>query len=359
MKKILMATGGTGGHIYPALVTARVLKARGWEVVFIGRFGPSAKKVRKEGFRCLDIPARGLVSRSFLAAATAALGMVRAFFICALAVRKERPTLVIGFGSYSSFPTVLAAWSLGYLTMIHEQNAVPGEANKFLGHLVRRVALTFKSASGHFSKAKIVWTGCPLRPLNPSRSRADILKDFGLEEGRTTILVFGGSQGARAINDAVFYMMKGLLASTKWQLIHLTGPGAEDWHERYRQFSCPVFVSEYWENMAEAYAVADIVVGRSGAGTVTELGLLGIPAVLIPYPHAKNHQIENARVLERQNMAAIIQEKDLKGGLLRDKIFLMLEQRISREESQTRLKEDFAVDATDRLIAEIERLGYV
>jgi UDP-N-acetylglucosamine--N-acetylmuramyl-(pentapeptide) pyrophosphoryl-undecaprenol N-acetylglucosamine transferase len=357
MKKILMATGGTGGHIYPALVTAEALKGRGWQVVFIGRFGASGEKITSQGFVCHDISLQGFVSRGFLQVVVATLDMFKAFFVCFGLVRKERPDVVIGFGSYSSFPTVLAACLLGRPTIIHEQNAVPGLANKFLGSLVRRVALTFKDAASFFPARKTVWTGCPLRALSPTRDRATILRSFGLADGRQTILVFGGSQGARAINENVSSMMQSLPPSTRWQVIHIAGRGgAEVLRSSYSRLSFPFFVCEYWENMAEAYAVADIVIGRSGAGTVTELGVLGLPAILVPYPYAKNHQIDNARVLERLKTVLIIMEKDLKPGILRDKIFLTLGRGVSREENLKILKHDFAADAVDRLVAEIERL---
>ena len=176
-------------------------------------------------------------------------------------------------------------------------------------------------------------------------------------EEKKTILVFGGSQGARTINETFCSVMESLPAVTPWQAIHITGrEGSQALKARYARLSFPVFVSEYQENMADVYSLADIVIGRSGAGTVTELGLLGIPAILIPYPHANNHQYENARVLERQKTGAIIQEKDLKADILRDKIFSGMEQSSSREENRKRLKDDFTADALGLLVPEIEQL---
>jgi UDP-N-acetylglucosamine:LPS N-acetylglucosamine transferase len=125
----------------------------------------------------------------------------------------------------------------------------------------------------------------------------------------------------------------------------------------YDALPVTAFVRPYSDNMADAYAVADVVIGRSGAGTVTELGILGIPAVLVPYPHAKNHQIANARVLERHNTGVIIEEKDLNGGILRDKIFLLLQGKNSRKENQEKLKDDFISDAALRLADEAGRLA--
>ena len=358
MKKILIATGGTGGHIYPAMVTAEVLKDRGWEVLFIGKFGTAAEKIEDAGFVCVDIQAHGFVAKTPFRVLMALGCLVKNFFVCAATVMRYRPTVVLGFGGYSSFSTVLVGAILGKRTMIHEQNAIPGVANKILSKCVHRIAVTFKDAEIFFPEGKTVWTGCPLRVLSRPRPRAEILESFGFKEGRATLLVFGGSQGARAINEAFLEALRGLPQEALWQVIHLTGRSSFDAVKAcYATLPIVAFIRAYSDNMADAYAVADVVIGRSGAGTVTELGLLGIPAVLIPYPHAKNHQIANARVLERHKTGVIIEEKDLNGGILRDKIFSLLQGKFSHEENQKKLKDDFAWDASSRLVDEVDRLG--
>ncbi|MBF0122893.1 MAG: undecaprenyldiphospho-muramoylpentapeptide beta-N-acetylglucosaminyltransferase [Candidatus Omnitrophica bacterium] len=357
MKKILMATGGTGGHIYPALVTAQELKGRGWDVLFMGKFGAAGEKIKDAGFTFVDIQARGIVSKGPLQALIALGYLIKNFFVGAAIVMRYRPQVVLGFGGYSSFSSVAAGAVLGKRTMIHEQNAIPGFANKVLSKFVRRIAVTFKDAQRCFPKGKTVWTGCPLRPLSCSRRRGEILESFGFKEGQKTILVFGGSQGAKAINEAFLNALSGLSKGASWQVIHLTGHSSFDGVKaRYSMLPVTAFIRAYSDNMAEAYSVADVVIGRSGAGTVTEVGLLGIPAVLIPYPYAKNHQIANARVLERYKTGVIIEEKDLNGDILRDKIFLLLQGKSSREENREKLKDDFASDAVIRLADEVDRL---
>lgn len=360
MKKILIATGGTGGHIYPALVTAQALKAQGWDVLFIGKFASAKEKIASAGFSCVDIQAQGFVSRGPLQMFAAFGQLVKNFFVCAGVVLRYRPSVVLGFGGYSSFPTVFSGALLGARTIIHEQNAVPGLANKILAKCVKRIGLAFKDARKAFPANKTVWVGCPLRPLAQPRPRADVLRSLGLEDGRKTILIFGGSQGARAVNQAVVQALENAAQDTPWQVIHLTGKGNLDAvQSRYKKISCPVFLNEYADNMADLYAVADVVIARSGAGTVTELGLLAIPSILIPYPGAQNHQIANARVLKRLGMAEIIEEKDLKAGLLRDKIFSVLQTPFSRQEVIQTLRNEFAPDAVERLVSEIENLAHV
>jgi UDP-N-acetylglucosamine--N-acetylmuramyl-(pentapeptide) pyrophosphoryl-undecaprenol N-acetylglucosamine transferase len=357
LRKILIATGGTGGHIYPALVTARILRERGWDVLFIGRLDKAQESLQEEGFLSVNIQARGFVSVGVVRSLAALWSAFMNFWKCVSVILRYRPSVVLGFGGYSSVPAVLAGIMLMKKTMIHEQNASPGLANKVLAKGVHRIALTFRDAEIFFPKSKTVWTGCPLRGFSCARSRAEILQWLGFREGLPVILVFGGSQGARAINDAVLKMLEGADPLPEWQIIHLTGEkGFDAVRARYASLPLASFVRSFSGQMADLYSVADVVVARSGAGTVTELGLLGIPAVLIPYPHADEHQRANACVLKRLKTGVIIDEKDLNGDILRDKIFLLIQQMSSRAENQERAKNDFAPDAGERLSAEIDLL---
>ena len=360
MMKILIATGGTGGHIYPALVTAQELRRRGSQVVFIGAFGAAEEKIRDAGFECISIAARGFVSKGAVQKTAAACAMAVALCRCVGILRRVRPDAVLGFGGYSSFPAVAAGIMSGIPTMLHEQNALPGEANKFLGKFVRRVAVGFKDAARCFSSDKVVWTGNPLRPFDVSIARAAAHAELGLDPSLSTVLVFGGSQGSRAINGCVVEVFSDIPEGVDLQVIHITGK--DDFsrvRDRYRALGVKALVREYMDHIALAYAAADLVVGRSGAGTVTELGLLGVPAVLIPYPGAQDHQKYNARVLERMGTASIIEEKSLRQGILRDKIFSQLKRDldgISRAGNREKLKGDFVSDGAQRLCDELLRL---
>ncbi len=369
-KNIFIATGGTGGHIYPAIVTAEELRRRGWQVRFVGSFGLAGEKIASRGFALTEIAARGIVSKSLWQKLLAFLCQVKAFGGCLAAVRRYHPAVVLGFGGYSSFPTVLAGWVSGCKVMIHEQNAVPGLANRVLALMVPRIAVSFRESRSFFPSRKVVWTGYPLRPLLAGRPRREVLKSLGLEEGRKTILVFGGSQGSRAINQALLDCLETVARDTPWQVIHLAGKGrVEELTPRYARLTFPVFLQESVDDMADVYAAADLVIARSGAGTVTELGLLGIAAILIPYPFANSHQQANAQVLARNAAAVIIREKDLNPALLGDKIFSGLEGFgpgarqdscgvVSRETFRLTLSGDIAADAVARLAGEVERLCY-
>ncbi|MBF0593500.1 MAG: undecaprenyldiphospho-muramoylpentapeptide beta-N-acetylglucosaminyltransferase [Candidatus Omnitrophica bacterium] len=356
-KKILIATGGTGGHIYPAMETAGELVRRGWEVRFIGSFGAAGEKLTARGFSHIDIKARGFVSRSPWQKFLALVFLLRAFVRCVREVVTFKPGVVLGFGGYSSFPAVIAGRFLGVRTMIHEQNASPGLANRVLARFVGKIAVSFRDTGNFFPKDKIVWTGYPVRPLGACRSREEILREHGFDDRRKTILVFGGSQGSRAINECVVSCFERFNAAEPLQVIHLAGRGgAERLKARYARLSFPVLLQDYADNMSELYALADVVIARAGAGTVTELGLLGLISILIPYPYANSHQEANARVLAQHEAAVIIKEKDLNPGMLGDKIFLALGSVARREFLRQKLSQDVLLDAVARVSDEVERL---
>ncbi|MBF0619004.1 MAG: undecaprenyldiphospho-muramoylpentapeptide beta-N-acetylglucosaminyltransferase [Candidatus Omnitrophica bacterium] len=358
MKKILIATGGTGGHIYPALVTAEELRRRGCAVRFIGVLGPAKAKLCASGFEYLIIRAKGFVSKSPLEMLMALGTLIKAFWACARDVVVFKPDVVIGFGGYSSFPTVLMACILGRKAMIHEQNVMPGEANKALAMFVRRIAVGFKDAMSAFPAQKTVFTGTPFRRLDISEDKDAALRHFGLEASKKTILVFGGSQGSRKINEVFLKAMELLVKEGPFQVIHATGAtGLELCQKEYARLGVRAYVREFIDTIETAYAAADMVIARSGAGTITEIAHIGIPAVFIPYPGAQNHQAANARVLEQKQAGVIILEKDLSAPVLRDKIFMVLNSTISRDSVIQALKDDFPADPAVRLAGDIVRLA--
>lgn len=362
MIRILMATGGTGGHIYPALVTATELKRRGCEIVFTGTFGAAEERIREAGFASIPIVSRGFVSKGLLQKIAAAGLMVSALVRSTGVVLRLRPQVILGFGGYSSFPTVLAGLLCGIPAMLHEQNAFPGQANRLLGKFVRRIAVGFKDAAGFFPDGKAVWTGNPLRPLDVFMTREQACAELGLDPSRKTVLVFGGSQGSLAVNGHVVEAFADIPDGIDLQVIHITGK--KDFsrvRDRYRALGVLAMVREYVEHMAAAYAAADLVIARAGAGTVAELGLTGLPAVLIPYPGARDHQKYNARVLERLGTASIIEEKCLRQDTLRDKIFSQLSKGPSvdiRARNREKLRNDFVCDGAERLSDELLKLAY-
>ncbi|NTV28471.1 MAG: undecaprenyldiphospho-muramoylpentapeptide beta-N-acetylglucosaminyltransferase [Candidatus Omnitrophica bacterium] len=358
MVKILIATGGTGGHIYPALAAAEELRRRGHEVAFIGVLGSAAATLQQRGFRLTAIRARGFVAKSLTQKFLSVLDMFVAVLACVREVLSYRPDVVVGFGGYSSFPAVLAARLMARRAMFHEQNVVPGEANRMLTSMVQRICVGFKGSLRYFPEGKAVWTGTPFRVAGNAIDRATAARKFGLDPEKKIILVFGGSQGARRINGCILEVLHNYEWARDWQVIHATGELAlVEVLAGYSNLPNARYVRPFIENIDEAYAACDLAVTRAGAGTVTELGMLGVPAVIIPYLGAKNHQLANARILECAGSAAIIEEKSLSSDILGAKILKVSENKSSRRDFQETLKGEFRTDAALCLADEVEAIA--
>ncbi len=353
--KILIATGGTGGHIFPAIETAQALRVRGHLVSFAGVLGPSENKIKALNFPVFLLAAKGLDDRSFGGWFNFASIMFQAVFRSFGVVHKCAPDKIIGFGSYGAFPVVMAGVLMRCPVLIHEQNVVPGRANALLSKIVKKVAISFEASRRYFDPAKAVWTGCPCH-YSTIVSRSQGLAAFGLEENKKTIVLIGGSQGSQKLNEIFFELMKDLSAS-RFQAIHMTGPKELPlYEERYRQANLPVKVYAFINNIGDAYAAADIVIARSGAATVTELGLLGIAAVLVPYPFAGNHQKYNADILADQGAAIVIEQKDLTKSSLKEAVTRMVFSNFSRDDILKKTKGLFQTDAALQLALVTEGL---
>lgn len=315
MERIVLTTGGTGGHVFPALSVAEELMARHprLQALFVGgAYGREREYAAKAGLEFVGLPVRGVMGRG-LAAVAAALGLAASAVQALGVLRRFRPQAVVGFGGYASFPAVAAAAILGLPRALHEQNALPGLANRILGSLVQRVFLTHPDTHRSFAADKAVLTGNPVR-----RDILALAENF-VEPPRIPatrrVLVVGGSQGARAVNNAVAAAATDM-ASLGMELWH--GAGELDFarirggYEAAGLLGRGVRVQPFIEDMAAAYAWADLVLCRAGASTVAELAVLGKPAVLVPFPHAThNHQLENARTLAEPGGAVLLIQDQL------------------------------------------------
>ncbi|OGR86191.1 MAG: undecaprenyldiphospho-muramoylpentapeptide beta-N-acetylglucosaminyltransferase [Elusimicrobia bacterium RIFCSPLOWO2_01_FULL_60_11] len=310
--RILIASGGTGGHLYPALVLARKLKGRGCEVLLALRANETAPR----GILPEDIPKAVLEGAPLYRSAplknvAGAFSNLKGFMKGFGVVRRFRPDAAVGFGGYASVPILLACALQGVPVLVHEQNAVAGLANRICSVFARRVAVSFDETLRDFPE-KGVWVGNLVREEFFREDRPSALKALGLTEGKLTVLIFGGSAGARGINRAAWECagsLKGL--SGRLQFIHQTG-NADDTlslKQRYLDMGFAAAVREYFHEMAPCYSAADIVVSRAGAGTVSELMATQRPALLIPYPSAAgDHQARNAETLSKLGAARILTE---------------------------------------------------
>jgi len=314
-ERIVIAGGGTGGHLTPALALARELVARGCEVLLVGApRGPDREILPASGLPYRIHPAPALERRRWwrnvwlpvaLAAAVARAGSV---------LRSFGPDVAVGTGGYVMVPVLLAARMRGVPILLQEQNRVPGLATRFLARWARRICVQFEdSARALGGHDRVEVTGSPIAPPVPAPA------DFAarLEAGRPTLGVFGGSQGARPINDAVIELLAADPAAAPFNLVWQTGAGdharvaaAAGWPERF-------VVRPFFSPMEAVYPLLDLVVCRAGAMTLAEVTAWGIPSVLVPYPLAtSDHQTLNARAVESAGAAVVLPQGDLGGGRL-------------------------------------------
>lgn len=334
MVRVVLAAGGTAGHIFPGLALAtRLRDDHGADVLFVGRAGgQEARLIPQAGFRLATVESRPFVRGLSLRALAAPVAALRA---ARRARRLLRPAdVAVGMGGYTSVPVALAARSERVPLVLHEQNAVPGLANRVAARWARAVALSFADAASRFPRrARTVVTGNPVReaiasvPLAREALAEEARGVLGLEEGRRTVAVFGGSQGALHL-DRVAAEAVPLLERNDLQLLLITGPAHLGEVERRlpRDASLPIRTVSFVDRMELVYAAADLAVARAGAGTIAELTVAGLPALLIPYPYATgNHQEANARALQRAGGAAVVLDDQLDAEVLAERVLEMLQ----------------------------------
>ncbi len=321
MNRAIIATGGTGGHIFPALAVARALAALrpGVEVLFVGGFGPEGELARKAGLRFAALPAQGVFGRG-VKGALGAVWTVKSLFMALRLYREFKPEVVAGFGGYAGFCPVAAGKLMGLPTAIHEQNSVPGMANKALARIVDKVFVSYADDAGAFPAKKTVRTGNPVR-----ESIAAMGDTPHVSRDSRNILVLGGSQGAKAVNQAVIAALPALIKGGARVMIQT---GRADFERAAGEIAAlpekgvdlssddgrgpRVVVENFIEDMAAAYEWADLIIARAGATTLAEVTAAKKPAILIPFPFAThNHQLVNAKVMSDAGAAILVEQTDL------------------------------------------------
>ena len=321
MQRVLLTTGGTGGHIFPALAVAEELRRRhpSLEILFMGSdYGPERRLCERAGIAFQGLPVRGFLGRGLRGAA--ALGrMLLAIPRARGAVSRFNPDAACGFGSYAAFAPLLAARTCGVPCVMHEQNAVAGASNRFLARFMEAVCVSLPGTQG-FEGRKTVVTG------NPVRSGVFAVKDRERGFGGRKVLLVGGSLGAHALNVLMVSILPAL-RDAGVAVRHQTGAADEDWvRQAYAEAGMdPSMVSAFIDDMPGAYGWADLVLCRAGASTVAELCGAGLPSVLVPYPYAAHdHQTGNARALESAGAARLLPERSLDGARLAEVLLGLL-----------------------------------
>jgi UDP-N-acetylglucosamine--N-acetylmuramyl-(pentapeptide) pyrophosphoryl-undecaprenol N-acetylglucosamine transferase len=346
--KVIIAGGGTGGHLFPGIAVAREIQRRyaNSKILFVGaEQGIETRLVPREGFELRTLPIGGIKGLGIGRQVKNLMGIVSGVFKARAILQEFNPDVVIGVGGYASFPMLTAAVLGGYARVIMEQNAIPGLANRVLGKRVDFAAVTDARTQKYFGPRAVV-TGNPIRPefkAIPPKTHA----------APYTILVFGGSQGAQSINKAVIEALDSLSDwKDRLRFVHQTGERQlEDVKRAYAEKGFVADVRTFFNNFHEQYAAADLIVSRSGATTVAEIKAAGRAAILVPFPFATDdHQTKNARAMTDENGGLLIANSDLTGKRLADVIRDLFEHPDRLHEIEANARRMAILDAEERIV---------
>ena len=325
--RIIIAGGGTGGHIFPAVAVANALKKldENTTILFVGANGKmEMEKVPEAGYNIKGIDISGFNRSSWVSNLSLPFKVLKSFFQVRNILKAFQPDAVFGVGGYSSFPVLRLAQITGVPTFLHESNAFAGKSNMLLSHKAKKVFVAAEGMEKFFPKKNIVITGNPVRS-NIADNTVDTIKakhSFGLEADKITVFAMGGSLGAKSINEAIDTGLD-KLQQHNLQLIWQTGKLYIDRAKEVTENRTGVWVNDFISGMENAYAAADIVISRSGAMSVTELCISAKPVVFVPYPFAaEDHQTANAKALVDKNAAIVIKDADAKDKLINEIVAL-------------------------------------
>ncbi len=367
--KVIIAAAGTAGHINPGLAIANKIKKeeKDSDILFIGTTrGLENDLVPRAGYKLKTIDAYGLSKKISIDNMKKMYKTIKGYGEAKNIIKEFKPDIVIGTGGYICGATILAAHKLKIPTLLHESNAFPGKAVKMLARSTNTILVSFKDAIPRIKKANnIVYTGTPIKIKKQNYSideRLKIINDMGLNALKPIVLVFGGSQGAKKINDTIIEIIKNKL-NKNYQIMWGTGPKQYDEIKRelmYNNISInnikDMKIVPYIYNMEEIMNVADVIVARSGAMTITEIATLGKPSILIPLPNVShNHQLYNAQVLEKVNAAKIILNDDLTGKNLNETIEKIISDKNNISQMGKNAQKVATNNVEDKIYAEIKK----
>jgi UDP-N-acetylglucosamine--N-acetylmuramyl-(pentapeptide) pyrophosphoryl-undecaprenol N-acetylglucosamine transferase len=359
--RVMIAGGGTGGHIYPGVAMYNALKRAGGnvEVLFVG----AKSGVEREIFSELGLPhvllsGRGVRGKSLLMRLIVPFLLMGGLIKAVKEIMAFDPDVVIGTGGYASVATVAASIICRKKRILQEQNSIPGLANRVLARYAHLLLLSFENTRAYFSAdTPTAVVGNPLR-IDPSRDRDAALRFFGLDGNEPVILVFGGSQGARSINRAAGKAAKRILEKRNVQFIFLTGKrDYVDVSKDLEPYRSRVRVFPFLREIEHAYVAADIAVSRAGASSVFELAAFGVPSIFVPYPHAADdHQTKNVSEIEKMEAATIVNDEDLSGEILETLLLSLIDDSDKRREMSDRIRRWAKPDADDLAAEKIMQL---
>ncbi len=352
LERIVLTTGGTGGHIFPALAVAHELRRRNPDcsIRFLGGSGPERELATKNGLEFRELPAHGIMGKGIGGKIQGVMKVLRGIIKARSELKSFCPEVVAGFGGYAGFSPVLAAAFSRIPCAVHEQNSVPGVTNRLLGKVADRIFLSFEDTTAAFPAAKTMRTGNPVRQEIFSAQKADRC-------GRN-LLILGGSQGARPINEAISAILPELVRAGV-SLRHQAGKNEEQSvRTAYEKAGAdPNCVRGFMDDMAEAYAWADLALCRSGASTVFEIAAAGVPAIFVPFPQATHdHQTKNAMAMERMGAARLLDQNSIRTELT-NTVLGLLDAPETLEAMAAKAVEFSAPSAAADIADELERLA--
>jgi len=360
MGRLMIACGGTGGHLFPGLAVAEAVRRRGHEV----KFFVSGKEVDRralsgagESAHGIEIPAVGW--RGFLWAGSFVMHLISAVMKAGEEMKAFRADALLGMGGFVSGASVGAARRAKIPYFLHESNAIPGRATKLLSRGAKKVFVGFQECARRLPQEQTVVTGTPVRHRLGGISKEEALKKLGLHPKRHLVAVLGGSQGARGLNEA---MLRGLAAlkgeAATMQILHLAGEAhADQVRQAYQGTGFHAVVMGFCDEMEAVYAAADLVVARSGAGTLAELAACGVPAILVPFPAAvDDHQMANAHAYGDGGAAEVVAEKYLVGTELGQRIARLMGDASRRSNMSKAAQSQSAKQAAEKIAEEIQHV---
>lgn len=367
--RVIIAAAGTAGHINPGVAIANKIKEeeKDSEIIFIGTTrGLENDLVPRAGYKLKTIDAYGLSKKISIENIKKMYKTFKGYGEAKKIIKEFKPDIVIGTGGYICGATISAAHSLKIPTLLHESNAFPGKAVKMLARKTNTILVSFEDAKDRIKNCKnVVFTGTPvkIKKKEYGEGRTKIIKEAGLEDNEPIVLVFGGSQGAKRINDTIVDIIKNK-RNKNYQIIWATGPKQYDIIKEELENSNininhiqKMKIVPYIYNMEELMNVVDIIVARSGAMTITEISNLGKPAILVPLPNVSHdHQLYNAKALEKVGAAEIILDNEIDGEKLNSAIEkIVLNPKLQKSMGESALKIS-AVDAEEKIYDEIKKL---
>ncbi len=362
MERVIISGGGTGGHIFPALAIANEIKRRfpGADVLFVGALNRmEMERVPAAGYKIIGLPVSGFPRKPGIKMLSFIVGLLKSNRLAKRIVLEFKPQIAIGVGGFASGPLLRAAARKGIPTLIQEQNSYAGITNKLLGKYAKLICVAYDNMDRYFSAEKIVYTGNPVREnlIKMLDNKQEAYRFFGLQTGRKVVLIVGGSLGARSVNEAIMQNLD-VISGSDVDVIWQTGAiyYREIMDKLKDNIPSSLHVHEFLTRMDLAYAAADVVISRAGAGTISELCLIAKPVILVPSPNvAEDHQTKNAQSLQEKNAAIMIPDHEIKERLIPEAIRLIHSPEESKELSDN-IKKLAKPMATQNIVDEVEKL---